>query len=549
MRTLSVIVLSFILAALGLGVFLYKVKVLEFPLTPGEKYRSWYVESSFRLTPTDGVAGQPMQLSFFLPRANRHLGIVDENFVASGFGRTDSIEPESRNRTVTFSKRSARQAEIVLYRATIYSLDSGTGRQPKAPRPDLSYAPDNRKDLSRPAGDPLFVAIDSLLDEARSKSADTASMIRELYTLAQNREDDRSKIVAVEMNLGNSTPALATFLINTAGYPARTVHGVHLAAQKQRASLVQWTDVWLDGRWTPLNPKTGQAGLSGDYLPWWYGNDPFFHTRGADVSDVSVSVKSNLDNSITRALWKAEQQDNFFLQYSLFSLPISTQMLMQMLLLIPIGGLVIAVLRQVVGLTTFGTFMPVLVALAFRETGLVVGVVIFTLIVALGLLIRGWFNSLQLLLVPRLASVLTIVVLIIAVLTLVIHHMGLNVGLSLSLFPIVILTMTIERMSLLWEESGGNDAIMTGLGSLLASSLCYYAMYNPLVGHLVFAFPELLLTVLAVTILLGRYNGYKIAEYFRFRALERQIALSGGAGGAGGIPPAPVPPVSDSTKG
>jgi hypothetical protein len=526
MRTLSVIVISFLLAALGFGLFFYKVNVLEFPLTPSEKYRSWYVEASFRLKPTSGEAGDPMKLRFFLPRASKNLGIVDENFVASGFGHDESIEPESRNRSITFSKRSARDAEIILYRASIYSLDSGAGKRPKAPKPDLAYSPEHRKDLPRPEGDPLFVAIDSLLDEARSKSADDLSLVREVYKLAENPEDDRSQIVANELNLGKSVPALASFLMNTAGYAARTVHGIHLAPQKQRASLMQWAEVWLAGKWTPIDPKTGQPGLGGDYLPWWYGSDPFFHAEGAEVIDSSVSVKANIDNSITRALWKAEQQDNVFLKFSLFSLPISTQMLMQVLILIPIGGLVIAFVRQVVGLTTFGTFMPVLVALAFRETGLVVGVVMFTLIVAIGLLIRNWFNSLQLLLVPRLASVLTIVVLIIGVLTLIIHHQGLNVGLSLSLFPIVILTMTIERMSLLWEESGGNEAVMTGLGSLVASALCYYAMYNPLVGHLVFTFPELLLTVLAVTILLGRYNGYKIAEYFRFKALERQIALN-----------------------
>lgn len=526
MRTLSVIVISFLLAVIGLGVFFYKVKVLEFPLTPSETYRSWYVEASFRLQPTSGEAGDPMKLRFFLPRASKNLGIVDENFVASGFGRDESIEPETRNRAITFTKRDARAAEIVLYRASIYSLDSGSGKRPKAPKPDRTYSPENRKDLPRPEGDPLFVAIDSLLDEARSKSADDQSLVREIYKLAETREDDRSQIVANELNLGKSVPALASFLMNTAGYAARPVHGIHLAPQKQRASLVQWAEVWLGGKWTPIDPKTGQPGLGGDYLPWWYGSDPFFHAEGAEVVDSSVSVKANNDNSITRALWKAEQQDNAFLKFSLFSLPISTQMLMQVLLLIPIGGLVIAFVRQVVGLTTFGTFMPVLVALAFRETGLMVGVVMFTLIVAIGLLIRSWFNSLQLLLVPRLASVLTIVVLIIIALTLIIHYQGLNVGLSLSLFPIVILTMTIERMSLLWEESGGNEAVMTGLGSLLAAGLCYYAMYNPYVGHLVFTFPELLLSVLAVTLLLGRYNGYKIAEYFRFKALERQIALN-----------------------
>jgi hypothetical protein len=46
-------------------------------------------------------------------------------------------------------------------------------------------------------------------------------------------------------------------------------------------------------------------------------------------------------------------------------------------------------------------------------------------------------------------------------------------------------------------------------------------MNNHFVAHLVFVFPELLLMVLAVTLLLGRYSGYRLFELFRFRVLAR----------------------------
>lgn len=530
MRTLSVLVISLLLAVAGLGLFLWKVQVLEFPLKPDAQFRSWYVEATFNLRPDTGQPGQPVQLEFFLPRGSGHLALVDENFVSSGFGHDERLNTETRNREVTFSKRAARTAETIVYRASIFQVDSGsTVRPPNPPEADDGFAPANRARLDRAPDDPVFVAIDSLLEEARARSADEASLIREIYKLAGNRQDDRTEIIVHALGLPESTPPLANFLINTAGIPARVVHGIDLQDQAQRLKLLQMTEVWFGNRWQAIDAGTGQLHRDSDFLPWWYGDATFYDAKGGFVQDVRLSVKENIDNSLTRALWKADQQDNALLRYSLFNLPISTQLVLQLLLLIPIGGLVIAFMRQIIGITTFGTFMPVLVALAFRETGLVAGVVLFTLIVALGLLIRGWFNQLQLLLVPRLASVLTIVVLIIAMLTLVINHLGLEVGLSLSLFPIVILTMTIERMSLLWEESGGNEAIRTGLGSLVAAGVCYYAMYTPIVGHLVFTFPELLLVVLALTILMGRYNGYKLTEYGRFKALQRQIAAKGKA--------------------
>ena len=96
---------------------------------------------------------------------------------------------------------------------------------------------------------------------------------------------------------------------------------------------------------------------------------------------------------------------------------------------------------------------------------------------------------------------------------------GLNVGLSITLFPIVILTMTIERMSIIWDELGAKDAIRAGAGSLLCAMIAYLAISSPQVIHLSFAFPELLLVVLGVTIMIGRYNGYKLVEFYRFRML------------------------------
>ena len=57
------------------------------------------------------------------------------------------------------------------------------------------------------------------------------------------------------------------------------------------------------------------------------------------------------------------------------------QAIYQVLVLIPLGGLLVVVLRNVIGFPTFGTFMPILIALAFRETQLLWGIVLFTFIV------------------------------------------------------------------------------------------------------------------------------------------------------------------------
>lgn len=71
-------------------------------------------------------------------------------------------------------------------------------------------------------------------------------------------------------------------------------------------------------------------------------------------------------------------------------------------------------------------------------------------------------------------------------------------------------------MSILWEEEGGKEVAVQGLGSLLVALLAYLLMRMPMVGHLSFNFPEINLMVAAVIMLLGQYTGYRLLELRRF---------------------------------
>ncbi len=133
-------------------------------------------------------------------------------------------------------------------------------------------------------------------------------------------------------------------------------------------------------------------------------------------------------------------------------------------------------LRNVIGVKTVGTFLPVLVALAFRETRLVVGLILFLSVVAVGVGLRFFMDRLRLLMVPRLAAVLVIVVLCLLGISILSHRLGLEMGLSVALFPIVILTIAIERVSILWEEVGPREALHQSLGTLLVAAVAYLIM-------------------------------------------------------------------------
>jgi hypothetical protein len=139
-------------------------------------------------------------------------------------------------------------------------------------------------------------------------------------------------------------------------------------------------------------------------------------------------------------------------------------------------------------------------------------------IVALGLAVRFYLEHLKLLLVPRLAVVVIVVIMLMMLVSMLSYRLQFDIGLSVALFPMVIMAMTIERISIVWEEHGPADAIRQSIGSLVVAVVCYLAMFHPRVDHFVFVFPEVLLIVLAIALLLGRYTGYRLSELLRFRA-------------------------------
>ena len=187
------------------------------------------------------------------------------------------------------------------------------------------------------------------------------------------------------------------------------------------------------------------------------------------------------------------------------------------LLLIPVAALVVVFMRVLVGVRTSGTFMPILIALAFIQTTLLVGLAIFLSLIGLGLWIRSYLSHLNLLLVARVATVIIMVILLMAALAVISYKLGIDQVLTVTFFPTVIVAWTIERMSILWEEEGGHEVLIQGGGSLLVAVMAYLVMSNHLVEHLTFNFPELTLSLLGVILLLGKYTGYRLSELYRFR--------------------------------
>jgi hypothetical protein len=212
---------------------------------------------------------------------------------------------------------------------------------------------------------------------------------------------------------------------------------------------------------------------------------------------------------------------------SLYRLPLGTQGVLRALLLFPLGALVVSLFRNVIGFDTFGTFMPILIAFALRSTSLAVGLAMVGSVILLGILGRLVLERLRLLLVPRLSILLCLVVLVITALAVVGQGLGrLELGGGV-LFPIVILTMLVERFSLTLAEEGMRPALVRAGWSTLLAVIVYPIFRSSFAEHLMFGFPELVICAMGLLVWVGGYTGYRLADLIRFRLFAPAAEVQG----------------------
>lgn len=516
--TLHLKIMIAIFLALGVAIISYQVFVLKTPLTESEVDNLWTIDAKINF---DVRGTRPVNVSFYIPPKGGDYAISDELFLASGYGKNFIEQPF--NRLVTWSAREVSGQQTLFYRLNLTKRFSDEAENNV--KGELWRAP------IEVAG-PEKQAVERLVKEIRSKSANVATFITTTINMINDPNNSDAKLLLHNNNSEENKVKVIELVLSQAYIPIQQVHTLQLTKSTNQ-SLNIWIRSYIEpnktidnrdsslngakGNWYYFNPLNGNVGLPSDQLIWWIGSKDIIHVENATKARVNFSIDKSELTAINLAKLTAEGSN--FTEYSFYTLPISTQLAYQIMLMIPFGVLIILLLRNVIGINTLGTFTPVLVALAFRETGLVFGIVFFSIIVFFGLLLRSYLEHLKLQMLPRLSIVLTFVVMLIIFVGLFSHKIGFERGLSISLFPMVILTMTIERLSITWEERGANFALKVAIGTFITASIAYGVMgYQPLI-YLVFTFPAILLILMAFMLGMGKYRGYRLLELFRFKAM------------------------------
>ncbi|MGH0031086.1 MAG: UUP1 family membrane protein [Myxococcota bacterium] len=511
------------LIAAGLGVFTWKAVGLGLPVIPSDPEGLWRVE---------------LEVS---TRGQRTRGSVTATLPSTGPGQLVSDEHMLSDRLLFTIRREDGQRVGVWSGVLdgVHNLIHGfrvklaPGRVPLSekdqqppPRELLATYGGSTQDLPTDAPEVAELLASLQLPEPE----DAIGRLRTLFAfvadeiaLVEGESDDALLALLAREGSEQGKARLLCTLLRAAGIPARVVLGLSLHDDRDPRPRT-WVEAFAGRRWVPMSPSEGFfAARPADWVRLHTGGgEP---VRGTGVSAMSYryrALRERLSSAELAALMKPPNP--VLANLSLYRLPVATQSALRLLLLVPVGALLMAFMRNLVGVPTFGTFLPVLVALALRGTDLLPGLAMVSSVILVGVFSRVLLDRLHLLLVPRLCILLSTVVLTVALFAAMGRGLDSRNLFGGVLLPIVILAMLIERFSITSSEEGWREAC-TRLAWTALVAVCIYPVFqSELAASVFFGFPELILCVMGALVWVGGYTGYRLFELVRFRTL----ALPGG---------------------
>ncbi|MDH7447333.1 7TM domain-containing protein [Aquimarina sp. 2201CG14-23] len=381
------------------------------------------------------------------------------------------------------------------------------------------------------------------LEPTLNIQSDDEAIVALATKLAQNAENDKEIIrnifdhvlqipsapiitltdalTAIQQNKAscNGKSRLFIALSRNLGYPARIKGGIIAENANKRTSHV-WAEVLINETWIPFDTLNNHfAYIPSNYLEIYTGDEFLItHTSGIQFDYTYLIHEVNHINFLKMNASEIRELSGISL-WQLVESGVIPKNSLDLLLLLPLGGLLVAFLRNVVGVKTFGIFLPVLIAFSLLHIGFLSGIILFVGLILLVGLISYPFDKIGLLYTPKLVVSLTIMVGLMIIAT----TLGLKYHISwlttLTFFPTIILTIAAERFSRATIEDGYKMAVDKLFQTLIATTICFGLLSWQALPSILIIFPEVILLIITSAILLGRYIGIRWVEFYRFKPL------------------------------
>ena len=197
-----------------------------------------------------------------------------------------------------------------------------------------------------------------------------------------------------------------------------------------------------------------------------------------------------------------------------------------LILLLPMLATIIAFIRHVIGLPSIGMLVPVALSITLLSTGITAGLILLATIIFSSTVARILLKKVRIMQLPKMAFSMFIVS-IFLFLTLTVSAMaGILVVKQLSIFPILLLILLSEQIIAVQQERSAQEMVIISMVTFAIGILGFLLLSSTHLRNTILLYPEFILVLIPLNIIVGRYFGLRLMEYFRFSSIMRHGSKS-----------------------
>lgn len=190
-----------------------------------------------------------------------------------------------------------------------------------------------------------------------------------------------------------------------------------------------------------------------------------------------------------------------------------------LILLLPMLATIIAFIRHVIGLPSIGMLVPVALSITLLSTGITAGLILLGTIIFGSTFARILLKKVRIMQLPKMALSMFIVSIFLFFTLTVSAVGGILVVKQLSIFPVLLLILLSEQIISVQQERSAQEMLIISMVTFAIGILGFLLLSSNYLRNTVLLYPEYILVLIPLNIVIGRYFGLRLMEYFRFSSI------------------------------
>lgn len=192
-----------------------------------------------------------------------------------------------------------------------------------------------------------------------------------------------------------------------------------------------------------------------------------------------------------------------------------------LILLLPFLATLAVFVRHIIGLPSLEMLVPIALSITLVSTGISAGAVLLITILVASTIARILLKRVRIMQLPKMAlSILVVSLFVFASLT-ISASVGMLTVTQLSIFPVLLLILLGEKIVSLQLSRSASETFQIATVTIFMGLLGFGILSSEVIRRIILLYPEIILILIPLNILMGRYFGLRLTEVYRFGSLRK----------------------------